>query len=124
MTSATFAAVMAITRATSVACFVLVSAAAPPPLNVPVVVVVVFIQAGPEPKYYFIMPKEVAMSTRKGHALPFSTAAALRQFSLFLSLAFHFSASAQSSHNFAEFSISLSFSPRILNCVLPANCFY
>lgn len=77
---------MAITRATSVACFVLVSAAAPPPPLNAAVVVVVFIQAGPEPKYYFIMPKEVAMSTRKGHALPFSTAAALRQFSLFLSL--------------------------------------
>lgn len=53
------------------------------------------------------MPKEVAMSTRKGHALPFSTAAALRQFSL--SPAFLSHSSAQSSRNFAAFSIFLSF---------------
>lgn len=55
------------------------------------------------------MPKEVAMSTRKGHALPFSTAAALGQFSLFLSPAFLSHSSAQRSRNFAAFSIFLSF---------------
>lgn len=102
---------MAITRATSVACFVLVSTSPPPPLLM--LQCCCFHSGWTTAKILFYYAKRSWNVYEKGARSSFQHCSSITTVLPFpfscLSLSFFFSASAQSSRNFAAFSIFLSF---------------